>query len=303
MSNPYIKLTHNFETIIDFIRFGFSEANKGKLFFGHGTDNAWDDIVWLVCGSLHLPFEIEPHLLSAKLTAVEKTFLCEQLASRIIARIPTAYLLKEAHFCGLEFYVDERVLIPRSPIAQLIEKQFTPWVNPDNVHNILDLCTGSACIAVACAYAFPEAHIDAIDISEDALEVAEINRNRHGLPEQLSLYKSDCWTHVPAIKYDIIVSNPPYVGAKEMATLPAEYNHEPEIALQTEKNGLAIVEKILQNANSYLKEDGILVVEVGNSEEELINAYPELDFYWLEFERGGQGVFLLTQKQLKTYFG
>ncbi|KTC68326.1 N5-glutamine methyltransferase [Legionella birminghamensis] len=303
MSDSYIQATAHFETILDFLRLGYSEANKAGLFYGHGTDNAWDDIFWLVTASLSLPVSVDKQILAARLTQSEKTMLAKQLAKRIIERIPVAYLIHEAFFCDLPFYVDERVLIPRSPIGELINHQFSPWIDTDQVHRVLDLCTGSACIAIACGYAFPDASIDAVDLSSAALEVAEINRQNHGMEDQLQLIQSDCWEKVPAVQYDIIVSNPPYVGKEEMSGLPQEYRHEPEMALECADNGLAIVEKILANAHHYLTEHGILVVEVGNSEDALIKAYPDLDFVWLDFEQGGHGVFLLTAQQLKSYFG
>ncbi len=229
--------------------------------------------------------------------------MARQLARRIIERVPVPYLTNKAYFCGLPFYVDERVLIPRSPIAELIEQQFSPWISNDKVSRVLDLCTGSGCIAIACCYAFPNATVCGVDISDAALEVAEINRETHGLHEQLTLIKSDVFTAVPRASYDIIVSNPPYVGFEEMKTLPKEYHHEPSVALEAPKNGLEIVEKIMIDAHHYLSEHGILVVEVGNSADALIEEYDDLAFTWLDFERGGEGVFLLTRNQLVDYFG
>lgn len=301
MLDWYVTSTQNFNTIIDYLRFGFTCANKGGLHYGHGTDNAWDEVVALVLGTLSLPVDVDPILLNAKLTPEEKEKLIHQLVRRMVERVPVPYLTNTAYFCELPFFVDERVLIPRSPIAELIDSQFFPWIQPDKVSHILDLCTGSGCIAIACCFAFPFAEVDAVDISRDALDVAEINRERHGLQEQLTLIESDVFEALPRVQYDIIVSNPPYVGGDEMLTLPQEYRHEPVLALEASNNGLAVVDKILKCAHEYLSEDGILVVEVGNSEEALINAYPSLDFTWLEFERGGQGVFLLTRQQLMAY--
>ncbi|MCC5014157.1 MULTISPECIES: 50S ribosomal protein L3 N(5)-glutamine methyltransferase [unclassified Legionella] len=303
MTDSYAALTADFATLVDFLRFGLTQARAADLYYGHGTDNAWDDMMALVLGSLSLPPDVDPLLLQARLTPAEKQMLNERLARRIIDKVPVPYLTREAHFCELPFYVDERVLIPRSPIAELIREQFSPWLVADNVERVLDLCTGSGCIAIACSYAFPEAVVDAVDISADALEVAAINRARHGLQEVLNLIESDCWANVPRARYDLIVSNPPYVGYEEMQTLPDEYTHEPRLALECENNGLAIVEKILANAHDYLTEEGILVVEVGNSEYALVDAFPQLPFTWLDFEHGGQGVFLLTCQQLKAYFG
>lgn len=303
MSNTYDEAINQLHTITDFLRFGISEAYRHNLFYGHGTDNAHDDIWALISGSLMLPIDCESVLLQSRLTLEEKQLLGKQLASRIHERVPTPYLTNTAYFCGLSFYVDKRVLIPRSPVAEMINQQFSPWLDADNVQNILDLCTGSACIAIACCDAFPDAFVDAVDLSADALQVAEMNRERHHLnDDDLGLIQSDLWENVPPIRYDLIISNPPYVGDEEMDHLPNEYRHEPDMALRSENNGLAIVEKILANAHDYLSDHGILVVEVGNSDEALALAYPDLPFTWLEFEHGGHGVFLLTSEQLKSYF-
>lgn len=302
MSSYTIKETEELVTILDFLRFSISCATDAHLYYGHGTDNAWDDIRSLVLRSLCLPYDIDPQFLNARLTTSERKFLCQQLEKRINQRVPVPYLIKEAYFCDLPFYVDERVLIPRSPIAELIDEQFSPWIEEDQVHRILDLCTGSACIAIACCYAFPEALVDAVDISSEALAVAEINREQLEVEEQLTLIESDCFAKVPTVQYDVIVSNPPYVGKEEMQTLPDEYRHEPVLALETTNNGLAIVEKILKHAHAYLSDHGILVVEVGNSEEALCEAFPMLPFTWLDLSNGGQGVFVLTKQQLEDYF-
>lgn len=302
MTDSYATITADFETILDYIRFGLSQASVSNLYYGHGTDNTWDEIIALVLGSLSLPLDCDPILYQARLTSAEKQKIANSLSRRIIDRVPVPYLTNEAYFCDLTFYVDERVLIPRSPIAELIKQQFSPWIDTYQVERVLDLCTGSACIAIACSHAFPDALVDAVDISPEALAVAAINRERYGLEEVLSLIESDCWQNVPKVQYDLIVSNPPYVGQEEMQTLPKEYLHEPKLALETDNNGLAIVEKVLANAHDYLSEQGILVVEVGASEEALVEAYPQIPFMWLDFEHGGSGVFLLTRQQLQTYF-
>lgn len=302
MADSYAIATRDFHSIIDFLRFGLSRAGANPLHYGHGTDNAWDDMMALVLGALSLPMDVSPILLHARLSEEEKTLLCELLKRRIVDRVPVPYLTHEAYFCDLSFYVDERVLIPRSPIAELIQQQFSPWVDADNVARVLDLCTGSGCIAIACCYAFPEAQVYGVDISSDALAVAEINRERHGVQDHLILIESDCFNDVPDIQYDIIVSNPPYVGSDEMQTLPNEYRHEPVLALETGNNGLAITINILHQAHKYLTENGILVIEVGNSEQALVDAYPDVPFTWLDFEHGGQGIFLLTAQQIKQYF-
>ncbi len=294
----YQEAYQSFTKIIDFLRFGVSRALFKKIYFGHGTDNAWDDIWMLITGSLNLPFDISQDIVHASLTDSEKQLLIKNLEKRIEKNIPVPYITKETYFCDLSFYIDERALIPRSPIGELIKQQFMPWVDPDNVTHILDLCTGSACIAIACCYAFPDALVDAVDISLDALAVAKINQEKHNLDEQLNLIHSDCFANLQNTKYDIIVSNPPYVSAAEMQTLPAEYYHEPKLALEAPDNGLKIVKNILHNAKNYLNEGGVLIVEVGNSEEELINAFPDCPFIWLDFANGGHGVFLLTYEQL-----
>lgn len=302
MSKYILKETEELSTVLDFLRFSLSCSINAHLYYGHGTDNAWDDMRSLILRSLSLPYDVDPHLLNGRLTTSEKKHLCQQLEKRINQRMPVPYLIKEAYFCDLPFYVDERVLIPRSPIAELIKDQFSPWIDADKVHRILDLCTGSGCIAIACCYAFPDAYVDAVDISSEALAVAAINREQLDVEEQLTLIESDCFNKVPQERYDLIVSNPPYVGKEEMQTLPDEFRHEPVLALETSNNGLAIVETILKQARNYLTEHGILIVEVGNSEEALGDAYPHVPFTWLEMSHGGQGVFLLTKQQLDEHF-
>lgn len=302
MSHYILKETEELSTVLDFLRFSLSCAINANLYYGHGTDNAWDDMRSLILRSLSLPYDIDSSLLHGRLTGSEKKHLCQQLEKRINQRVPVPYLIKEAYFCDLPFYVDERVLIPRSPIAELIKNEFSPWIEAEQVHRVLDLCTGSGCIAIACCYAFPEAQVDAVDISAQALAVAAINREQLGVEEQLNLIESDCFAKVPKVSYDLIVSNPPYVGKEEMQTLPDEFRHEPVLALETGNNGLAIVETILHQAGNYLSEHGILVVEVGNSEEILCDAYPHVPFTWLEMSEGGQGIFLLTKQQLDEYF-
>jgi ribosomal protein L3 glutamine methyltransferase len=298
----YQKATASFETVTDFLRFGLSLANKTPLYYGHGTDNAWDDVLALVLGSLSLTHEVEPMLLHARLTPDERTHLTKQLERRMLEHVPVPYLTHRAYFFDLPFYVDERVLIPRSPIAELIGAQFSPFIEADQVERILDLGTGSGCIAIACCHAFPDAFVDAVDISREALEVAQMNRVQHGVETQLKLLQSDCFDALPHATYDLIISNPPYVGADEMKGLPKEYQHEPELALYAPNNGLEIVEKMLFSASKYLSKHGILVMEVGNSEAALVSAYPNVPFTWLEFESGGTGVFLLTAAELNQYF-
>ncbi|PJD93324.1 MAG: 50S ribosomal protein L3 N(5)-glutamine methyltransferase [Legionella sp.] len=286
-------------SIIDVIRYGISQACSAPLYYGHGTDNAMDDIYALVFETLHLPWDIDKQFLQSRLTEVEKKLLLERLEQRVVHHVPVPYLTHKAYFCEMSFYVDERVLIPRSPIAELIRHQFSPWIEAEQVSSILDMCTGSGCIAIACCEAFPGATVDAVDISKDALAVAAINQERHQVTEQLTLIQSDGFDQVPAHLYDIIVSNPPYVSRDAMLTLPAEYHHEPKLALEADDAGLAFVRRMLQQAAQYLTENGILILEVGLSEDALVAAYPEVPFVWLDFEHGGEGVFMLTAQNLR----
>ncbi|MEH6453593.1 MAG: 50S ribosomal protein L3 N(5)-glutamine methyltransferase [Psychromonas sp.] len=284
-------------TVQDMLRWATSEFNRAELFYGHGTDNAWDEAVQLILPSLHLAIDSNSIILQSRLTIRERRMLVALIVTRIEKRIPTAYLTNKAWFAGLEFYVDERTLVPRSPFAELIDAQFSPWVE-QSPKRILDLCTGSACIAIACAYAFPEAEVDAVDISDDALEVAEINIQSHGVEQQVFPIQSDLFSGIENEKYDLIVSNPPYVDAEDMANLPDEYKHEPELGLACGFDGLDLVRKMLQQASSKLNDNGVLFVEVGNSQVHLQEAYPDIPFTWIEFAAGGHGVFVLTKEQL-----
>jgi ribosomal protein L3 glutamine methyltransferase len=288
-------------TIRDLIRWGASRFNAAGLSFGHGTDNAFDEARVLLCHALHLPFQFAADYLGAQLTDSERKAVGALFAQRIDSRKPAAYLTHEAWFAGLSFYVDERVLVPRSPLAEWIERGFAPWLEADEVDRVLDLCTGSGCIAVACAAHFNNAEVDATDISAEALEVARRNVARHDLDEWINLFQSDLFETLPTEQYQLIISNPPYVAADEMESLPAEYHHEPEIGLLADKGGLDVVVRILAEAGDYLSDDGILVVEVGNSEEMLVECFPDVPFVWLDFERGGQGVFLLEAAQVRDH--
>jgi ribosomal protein L3 glutamine methyltransferase len=285
-------------TIRDFVRWTITQFNQNGLYYGHGTENALDEALALILHTLHLSHDVSTSLLDARLTQKEREHLSDLIHRRITKRIPVPYLTNEAWFGGLPFYVDERVLIPRSPIAELIEQHFEPWISADSVHSILDLCTGSGCIAIACAKAFPDATVDASDISADALAVAKMNVLRHEVEDQVHLHQSDLFKSLPAKKYDAIVSNPPYVDAADMASLPPEFHHEPKSGLEAGLDGLDFADRILKDAKNYLSPNGILIVEVGNSEFALAEKYPQLPFTWLEFERGGGGVFLLTAEQL-----
>jgi len=289
------------KTIRDFIRIAITRFNTANLYYGHGTDNAWDEAIALVLHTLHLPHDIDPRLLDARLTLDEREKIGTLIDTRVEKKIPVPYLTHEAWFSGLSYYVDERVLIPRSPIAELIENHFQPWIDPDGVHRILDLCTGSGCIAIACAKTFPDAEVDASDISKDALAVAKINVLRHAVEDQVYLHESNLFSNLPPKKYDVIVSNPPYVSAQEMSELPKEFQHEPELALAAGTQGLDIALHILREASAYLAPHGIVIIEVGNSEYALAEQFPDVPFTWLEFERGGGGVFLLTAEQLAEH--
>lgn len=289
-------------TIRDFVRYAVSSFQEAGLYYGHGTDNAWDEASFLIWHSLHLPYHLQAEVLDARLLQSERELLYKLIQKRVKERLPLAYLTNEAWFAGLSFYVDERVLVPRSPIAELIENHFEPWLNPEKVTRILDLCTGSGCIAIACAKAFPEAHIDATDLSQEALAVAKMNLLRHHCEAQVTLHQGDLFKPLKHEKYDLIVSNPPYVSHQEMQELPSEYRHEPEMGLIAGAQGLDLALVILENAAAYLKPEGILIVEVGNSEEALAEQFPQVPFTWLDFQRGGGGVFMLTAKQLKQFF-
>ena len=270
---------------------------NSDAFYGHGTDNARDEAIALVLHVMKLPHDAPRSVLQRRVSAAQQARFEELLDKRVTERVPLAYLTHESWFAGLKFYVDERVLIPRSPIAELIERRFAPWC-PPRVRSILDMGTGSGCIALACARAFPRARVDATDIDASALAVAAINRRRLRLTRRVKLIASDHFAALSAASYDIIVSNPPYVGEREMRGLPREYRHEPRHALASGQQGLDSVEIILRSAARYLRPLGLLVVEVGNTERALMRAYPRVPFTWLDFERGGGGVFLLTREQL-----
>lgn len=290
------------KTIRDFLRYAASQFNRAGLYFGHGTDNSWDEAVALILHSLNLPHDVDMSILDARLVEEEKKKILDLITRRVEKRVPLAYLTNEAWFAGNTYYVDERVLIPRSPIAELIENHFQPWINVHKVNNVLDLCTGSGCIAIAVALNFEGARVDASDISKDALAVAKINVLRHNVQDQVALIQSDLFSSVPQKQYDIIVSNPPYVSHEEMVELPDEYRHEPELGLEAGAAGLDVAERILQSAGSYMHDHSILIVEVGNSEVSLSEKYHNVPFTWIEFDRGGGGVFILTAKDLKEYF-
>lgn len=287
-------------TILDMLRWAMSQFNSSDIYYGHGTDNAWDEAIQLVLPTLSLPLDVPEALLLTKLTTSEKNIIIQLIESRIEQKIPVPYLTHRSWFCGHEFYVDERVLIPRSPIGELINNHFSGLIH-NEPSRILDLCTGSGCIAIACAYEFEDAEVDAVDISEEALEVAEFNIENHGLTHRVYPMQSDLFNSIVPTPYDIIVTNPPYVDVEDMGDLPDEYHIEPELALASGIDGLDITRQILLKAPDYLSEQGILICEVGNSMVHLIAQFPEVPFTWLEFENGGLGVFMLTREQLVEY--
>ena len=284
-------------SILDFIRFSFTELTRSESFFGHGTDNAWDEAMSFVYDMLELPQDIDQSLLSCQLTESEKKRLCEGLTKRINQRLPLAYITNKTSFAGIDFYIDERALIPRSPIAELIENQFSPWVS-DAPTRILDLCTGGGCIALASAIHNPEAEVIGLDISDDALAVAEINLAKLELAERVSFKQSDVYGALTDEQFDVIVTNPPYVDAEDMSNLPEEFKHEPTLALESGDDGLDCSRIIITQAAQYLTDGGILVLEVGNSAPALEQAFPDLPMVWIEFERGGDGVCLIEKADL-----
>ncbi|MCT7943137.1 50S ribosomal protein L3 N(5)-glutamine methyltransferase [Shewanella holmiensis] len=286
-------------TIGDMLRWAVSRFNDAGIYYGHGTDNAWDEAIALVFHALHLPDEIGQQVIHSNLTSSEKHKIVELIIRRVRERLPVPYLTNKARFAGLEFFVDERVLVPRSPIAEMINNHFSPWLYNKPVNRIMDLCTGSACIAIACAYAFEDAEVDALDISEDALEVAQINIETLGVLERVFPIQSDLFSAIPkGPHYDLIVSNPPYVDEDDIGDMPNEYHHEPAIGLASGRDGLDLTKRILANAADYLTENGLLVVEVGNSMVHLMEQFPDVPFTWVDFEFGGDGVFVLTRDQL-----
>ena len=287
-------------TLRDHIRWAVSRFHAEQLFFGHGTDNAWDEARQLVLGALHLPWEMADSYLDCRLEDDEREHLQTLLQRRIEQRVPTAYLLGQAWFCGLPFIVNDHVLIPRSPIGQLIERRFEPWLAQAPAR-ILDLCTGSGCIGIACAYEFLDAEVLLADLSFEALEVANRNIEQHGLEDRVYTVQSDGFDGLPKQRFDLIVSNPPYVDAEDFADMPAEFQHEPALGLACGDDGLDLVRRILAEAADHLTEKGSLIVEVGNSQVHVEALYPEVDFTWLEFTEGGHGVFLLAASQCRDH--
>ena len=286
-------------TIRDWLRYAVSQFEASDIFYGHGTDNAYDEAVWLVMSALHLPMDTLNNFFDARITSTERCKLSQLLEQRISSHTPTAYLVKEAWLQGLKFFVDERVLVPRSFIAELLNDDLSPWIEyPELVESAADICTGSGCLGIMLASAFPNAAVDVVDISTDALDVANINIANYGLEDQITAIQSDMFTALKGRKYDVIISNPPYVDAPSMAELPAEYRNEPQIALGSGNDGLDHTHTLLREAGHYLNENGILIVEIGHNRDALQAAYPNIAFNWLEVSSGNEFVFLLTKAQL-----
>lgn len=298
----YTELSEQLFTIRDWMRFTVSRFEESEIFFGHGTDNAYDEAAWLILSALHLPHDTLDNFMDARLTEPERKHLAHLVERRIVDRTPTAYLVREAWLRGFKFYVDERVIVPRSFIAELLENGLMPWVEfPEMVESAADICTGSGCLGILLTHAFPNAAVDVIDISPDAIDVANINIEKYGLQEQITAIQSDMFTALKGKRYDVIISNPPYVDAPSMAQLPEEYRNEPQLALGSGEAGLDHTHTLLHDAANYLNDGGILVVEIGHNRDALLEAYPDVPFTWLEVDSGNEFVFLLTKAQLERY--
>lgn len=297
----YAQAQNELSTLRDLMRFAISRFTEAGLFFGHGTDNAWDEAAYLLLYSLKLPLDRLVPFMDARLTSDERAAALNLIEARVLERVPAAYLTKEAWLGDYRFYVDDRVIVPRSHIAELLQENLNPWVvDPWAVGRVLDLCTGSGCLAILAALAFPEATIDAVDLSADALKVAKRNVDDYDLGERLRLVESDAFTEIAGETYDLIISNPPYVNAAAMATLPEEYRREPEMALASGEDGLDFVRRLLANAADHLNPSGLLVVEIGDNRDELELAFPDTLFTWLDTSAGDRFVFLLRREDLPT---
>jgi ribosomal protein L3 glutamine methyltransferase len=294
--NPFSD-TESLITVRDWLRFAVSRFNEAGLFFGHGSDNAFDEAAYLILHTLHLPLDRLEPFLDARLTHAEAEQIKTIIQRRVQDRVPAAYLTHEAWLGDYRFYVDERVIVPRSFIAELLREQLSPWVDdPESIHAAVDICTGSGCLAILMAHAFPNAAVDAVDLSKDALEVAKKNVADYGLQDQVHLIESDLMKKLKGKTYDLIVTNPPYVNTSSMAELPQEYQLEPQLALASGKDGLDHIRKILANAPGHLNEGGLLIAEIGHNRDALEAAFPDLPFTWLETSGGDQFVFLLRKE-------
>lgn len=299
MNNDFSGAAHHLETLRDWLRFAVSRFNQAKLFFGHGSDDPYDEAAYLILHTLHLPpDQLEPFL-DARLTENERAEVLNIIQRRVEQRVPAAYLTHEAFLGDFKFYVDERVIVPRSFIAELLREQLKPWIaEPEEIGSVLDMCTGSGCLAILAAYAFPNARVDAVDLSPDALAVAERNVGDYALQDQIELIESDLFTSLDGRTYDLIISNPPYVNAESVAELPREYLHEPKLSLGSGEDGLDATRVILAHAAEHLTDNGILIVEIGHNREALEAAYPNLPFTWLEVSAGDEHVFMLHRNDL-----
>ena len=293
-------LSMELSTIRDWIRYAVSQFEVSDIFYGHGADNSYDEAIWLIMSGLHLPMDTLENFLDANITSTERDHLANLIEQRVTNHTPTAYLVKEAWLHDFKFYVDERVLVPRSFIAELLlDDSLTPWIEfPEMVESAADLCTGSGCLGILLAHAFPDATVDVIDISPDAIDVSNINIANYGLEEQVTAIQSDMFTALAGKTYDVLISNPPYVDAPSMAALPTEYRNEPQLALGSGTDGLDHTHTILHEAANYLTDEGVLIVEIGHNREALLEAYPAVPFVWLDTSAGDQFVFLLTKAQL-----
>lgn len=288
-------------TLRDLIRYGVSRLNAAQVALGHGSDNAWDETVYLVLHALHLPLDTLEPFLDARVLSEERNRVLELIDRRVTERVPAAYLTNEAWLRGHRFYVDARVIVPRSPIAELLDEGLSPWVqDAQAVDSVLDMCTGSGCLAILSALAFPYAQVDAVDVSPDALEVARRNVDDYGLGDRLALHQSNLFDSLPERQYDVIVCNPPYVNSGSMDVLPQEYRHEPHLALAGGADGMDLVRRILQAAPRYLSENGVLVLEIGHERDFFEAAFPELSPVWLDTEEASDQLLLLTREQLTT---
>lgn len=299
MSEYFSGASQNLLTVRDYLRFAVSRFYQAKLFFGHGSSDAYDEAVYLILHTLHLPIDTLAPFLDAHLTPSERSEVLNIIQRRVEQRIPAAYLTHEAFLGEYSFYVDERVIVPRSFIAELLRQQLSPWIgDPESVTSVLDLCTGSGCLAILAADAFPNALIEAVDLSLGALAVATRNVSDYELESRVKLIESDLFDKLEDRKYDLIISNPPYVDAKSVASLPQEYLHEPKLALGSGNDGLDATRLILKHATEHLTDNGILIVEIGHNRDALEAAYPKLPFTWLDVTAGDQFVFMLHRNDL-----
>ena len=293
------ELVNELLTLRDWLRYAVSQFSTAGLFFGHGCDNAYDEAAWLILHTLHLPHDRLEPFLDARLTRNERLAVHHILQLRVAKRMPAAYLTNEAWLGAYHFYVDQRVIVPRSYLGALLEDRLAPWLGaPEKLRNALDLCTGSGCLAILMAYAFPEAHIDAVDLSSDALSVAQRNVTEYGLEGRIQLVKADLFAGLAKHRYELIVSNPPYVTAAAMAALPLEYHHEPMLALAAGEDGLDFVRRILNGAHFHLKPQGLLAVEVGHNRDLVENAFPDLPLTWVDCAGGEDKIFIIHKEQL-----